>query len=268
VLRTLQRRFPSAEIVFAGVAVEGADAVRSIVAGVAAVAAAGVDVLILARGGGSYEDLMPFNSEEIAREIAAFPAPVVTGIGHEPDTTIADMVADLRGSTPTGAAEAASPSTTDLLGRLDALTNSVTRALLHEVRGLGHRLRLAERSPVLADTRGWLALRAQAADLAAEALARSGRAVTAAARMRVEGSKTSLRAAGPRIAADARTRTASAGASLDALSPLAVLERGYAVVYREDGTVARDAARFREGDRLHAKLHQGAVDCRVEEVRP
>lgn len=106
VLRTTRRRFPLAHIYVAGVPVEGARAPEYIVEGMRACFRARVEVILLVRGGGSYEDLMPFNDEQLARAIAKCPIPVVTGIGHEPDTTIADLVGDLRASTPTGAAEA------------------------------------------------------------------------------------------------------------------------------------------------------------------
>jgi exodeoxyribonuclease VII large subunit len=206
VVRTLARRFPAAEIVFAGVSVEGAEAVTSLTRGLAAVGEAAVDVVILARGGGSYEDLMPFNSEAVARAIAGSPAPVVTGIGHEPDTTIADMVADLRASTPTGAAEAATPSCIEVASRLDATARTMSRAFLHEIRSMENRVRLAERSPVLADAHGWLALRAQATDLAAGALERTGRALLTSARARTLTSATSLNAAGPALLATHQSR--------------------------------------------------------------
>ena len=106
VLRTTRRRFPLAHIYVAGVPVEGARAPEYIVEGMRACFRARVEVILLVRGGGSYEDLMPFNDEQLARAIVKCPIPVVTGIGHEPDTTIADLVGDLRASTPTGAAEA------------------------------------------------------------------------------------------------------------------------------------------------------------------
>ncbi|HEY5276575.1 MAG TPA: exodeoxyribonuclease VII large subunit, partial [Coriobacteriia bacterium] len=109
VIRTLRRRYPIAELLIAGVTVEGAGAADAIVQGLHAAGASGADVVILARGGGSYEDLMPFNDETVVRAIAECPVPVVTGIGHEPDTSLADMVADLRASTPTAAAEAVAP---------------------------------------------------------------------------------------------------------------------------------------------------------------
>ena len=120
ILRTLERRYPAAEVVIAGVQVEGEGAVardRSRHRGGLG-RDPGVDVVILGRGGGSYEDLMPFNSEAVARAVVACPVPVVTGIGHEPDTSIADMVADLRASTPTAAAEAVAPEAADVRRRL------------------------------------------------------------------------------------------------------------------------------------------------------
>ena len=101
VLRTLRRRFPLATVSVAGVPVEGKTAVEGMVRALAACALEGCDVILLVRGGGSFEDLMPFNDEALARAVAASPVPVVTGIGHEPDTTIADMVSDHRASTPT-----------------------------------------------------------------------------------------------------------------------------------------------------------------------
>ena len=109
VLRTLRRRYPLARILFAGVPVEGPGAADGLVDGLAKVVFAGAEVVLLVRGGGSFEDLMPFNDRRLARTIAACPVPVVTGIGHEPDTSIADMVADVRASTPTAAAEAVAP---------------------------------------------------------------------------------------------------------------------------------------------------------------
>ncbi len=268
VVRTLRRRFPAAELVFAGVAVEGADASEQIVAGLLAVGSAGVDVIVLARGGGSYEDLMPFNSEAVARAVAAAPAPVVTGIGHEPDTTIADMVADVRASTPTAAAETVSPACVEVEARLEALARAMGRALLHEITALGHRLTLAERSAVLTDARGWLAVRAQATDLAADALARAGADALAQAKARLGTDREHLLAVGSAAASVATSRVQTSAAALEALSPLAVLERGYAVVYREDGSVARDAAQLIPSELVQARLYQGTASCRVEEVRP
>ena len=118
VLRTTRRRFPLAHIYVAGVPVEGANAPQHMIEGMRACYRARVDVILLVRGGGSYEDLMPFNDEALARAIVKCPIPVVTGIGHEPDTTIADLVGDLRASTPTGAAEAVTVQSSQLLEQL------------------------------------------------------------------------------------------------------------------------------------------------------
>lgn len=115
VLRTMRRRFPLAEVKFAGVTVEGKTAPHDMMNAINTVVAAGVEVVLLVRGGGQYEDFMPFNDEGLARFIAQCPVPVVTGIGHEPDTTIADMVADVRASTPTHAAEAVTPRADNLM---------------------------------------------------------------------------------------------------------------------------------------------------------
>ncbi|WP_304426540.1 exodeoxyribonuclease VII large subunit [uncultured Adlercreutzia sp.] len=133
VLRTLRRRYPLARVLLAGVPVEGPKAADGMVDALAKVVFSGAEVVLLVRGGGSFEDLMPFNDRRLARTIAACPVPVVTGIGHEPDTSIADMVADVRASTPTAAAEAVAPSreqTNALLASLgDRATGAVERRL-------------------------------------------------------------------------------------------------------------------------------------------
>ncbi|MCE5190389.1 MAG: exodeoxyribonuclease VII large subunit, partial [Actinomycetia bacterium] len=149
VIRTLQRRYPVAELFIAGVQVEGEGAVAAIVEGLRVAANhPGVEVVILARGGGSYEDMMPFNAEEVARAVAASPVPVVTGIGHEPDDTIADMVADFRASTPTAAAEAAAPAMIEIAARVDAAAALLGRALSRSVSAQAHGLGLIANKPL------------------------------------------------------------------------------------------------------------------------
>ncbi|MBQ9069045.1 MAG: exodeoxyribonuclease VII large subunit, partial [Eggerthellaceae bacterium] len=133
VLRTLRRRFPAARILLAGVPVEGAQAPAHLIEGLGATVAAGAEVVLLVRGGGSFEDLMPFNDESLARTIASLPVPVVTGVGHEPDNSIADMVADVRASTPTAAAETVAPDALDLATSLSASHANVTRLLLGRI---------------------------------------------------------------------------------------------------------------------------------------
>lgn len=133
VLRTLRRRYPLAEILFAGVPVEGKSAAEDLIRGLDTVIRAGAEEVLLVRGGGSFEDLMPFNDEALARFIAQSPVPIITGIGHEPDTSIADMVADLRASTPTAAAEAVSPSIQELQELLNSEANRMTTTFLHRI---------------------------------------------------------------------------------------------------------------------------------------
>lgn len=289
IIRTLGRRYPGAELVVAGVAVEGADAVSGICAGIAAAGSAGVDVLILARGGGSYEDLMPFNTEEVARAIVACAVPVVTGIGHEPDTTIADMVADQRASTPTAAAEAVACAFTELASHVGHLARRLGRGLLHTVQQAAHRVgRLGDRA-VFRDPEALVGVAAQQLDAAAGTLARAlpGRlerdeaAVVAAigglrrvgARIgRGEADRLAVRRGalarlGPAFVARGEDRLALEAARLEDLSPLAILGRGYAVCYDESGTrVVRAAAELESGDRVHVRLGTGRAACTVDSV--
>ena len=132
-LRTFRRRFPLAHIVFAGVPVEGANAAQDLIRALEEVGNSGAEVVLLMRGGGSFESFMPFNDEGLARAIANCPVPVVTGIGHEPDTSIADMVADHRASTPTDAALTVSPDRQELAQQIDALYGRMTRTLTNRL---------------------------------------------------------------------------------------------------------------------------------------
>lgn len=286
IIRTLRRRYPVAEVVIAGVQVEGECAPREIVRGLAAVDAAGVDVVILGRGGGSYEDLMPFNAEEVARAIAACSVPVVTGIGHEPDTSIADMVADLRASTPTAAAEAVAPHVDEVGHRILAQRRLLGRALSHVVASNDHRLRLLATRPVLCDPDVLLAPRMQTLDLlsgalsralpvrlglaadqltrAGEALRRVGPRVTDRHEVRAGHLGEVVRAAGKDLVEDAEQEIASFAARLDDLSPLAILGRGYAVCYDAEGGVVRSSSALAPGQRVKVRVARGRLGCVVE----
>ncbi len=151
VLRTLRRRYPLAQVLVAGVPVEGAQAPAYLMSGVDAVRDAGAEVILLVRGGGSFEDLMPFNDEALARHIRSLGVPVVTGIGHEPDNSIADMVADLRASTPTAAAEAISPALADIEDQLRSYARRMSSALLTKVSLASKRLLEAKASVPFTD---------------------------------------------------------------------------------------------------------------------
>jgi exodeoxyribonuclease VII large subunit len=269
VILTLRRRYPTAELVIAGVAVEGAGAAGHIVEGLLAIGEAGVDVVILARGGGSYEDLMPFNEESVARAVAACPVPVVTGIGHEPDTSIADMVADLRASTPTAAAEAVAPSSDEVVARFRSAGDLLARGLRHAAQRASRRLAALETRPVLADPRTLLLAPAQRIDLAASGLTRALPLRVARERERLTLARRDLPRAVESATTRQRERAKLLAARLEDLSPLGILARGYAVCYDESGRrVLRSASDMAAGDRVRVRLHQGVAGCLVESVDP
>lgn len=165
VLRTLRRRYPVARVLFAGVGVEGEKAPDQLMEGLRTVAAAGAEVILLVRGGGSFEDLMPFNDERLARAIAQSTVPIVTGIGHEPDTSIADMVSDLRASTPTAAAEAVSPKRENLDEGFKNASRRMARAVAQSIEvNEGALSNLASR-PIMRDPDRLLATEAQMLDI-------------------------------------------------------------------------------------------------------
>ena len=218
VVRTLRRRYPLAELLFAGVTVEGERAPADLVEGLERVAAEGAEVILLVRGGGSYEDLMPFNAELLARAIAACPVPVVTGIGHEPDTSIADMVADLRASTPTAAAEAVTPSREQISVAIARERRALAAALQNRLRSATSQVaRLAER-PVLRDPRTVLGPAIQAVDLAGMRLLRALPGRLAADAQRLGSLHNRLQLVGPSMLVGPRTSMALSAARLEAVS--------------------------------------------------
>ena len=267
VIRTLRRRYPAAGLLIAGVAVEGANAAASIVEGLRVAGASGADVVILARGGGSYEDLMPFNDESVARAIVSCPVPVVTGIGHEPDTSIADMVADLRSSTPTAAAEAVAPSCEEVSARLDAQRRLLARALSGSVRAAERRVAVLRSHAMFRDPRALTATAAQRLDAAAEGLPRALPGRLARDRVRLDAAGDRLTASASRSIERAGSDLRLAASRLEDLSPLGILARGYAVCYAEDGAVVRSSKLLDPGDHVLVRLHHGAAGCLVESVR-
>ena len=247
----------------------------------------GVDVVIVARGGGSLEDLWAFNEEVVARAIVASPVPVVSGVGHEIDTTIADFAADVRAATPSNAAEIVVARRDELARRIAHLDHRARAAARQRVaagRATVHALgtrrglltiqsRVSNRERRLVDLsarlRRVLARRHQAARLQVAGLAERLAAVDQ--RRRLARLRTRLAQAQGRLgpAAMARQHRAalafgSLAGRLDALSPLAVLGRGYAVCFAADGrTVLRDAASTRDGDTVHVRLEHGRLACTV-----
>ncbi|HMH19621.1 MAG TPA: exodeoxyribonuclease VII large subunit [Burkholderiales bacterium] len=287
VLTTLNRRNPSVGVVVFPVPVQGEGAGERIAAALeVAGRRGGCDVLLLVRGGGSIEDLWAFNEEIVARAIRACPIPVVTGIGHESDFTIADFAADRRAPTPTAAAELVSPERTRLLDAISRLAARLaararreiegrTQHLDHLSRGLVHpgsrlraqsellaqlRLRLVQATGRIApDRRGAVAqllqrARTQLPD-AEQLLATSLQLV---ARLRA-AARTTL----DRAASDCARQIAN----LSHLDPAAVLERGYSVVRDRSGRIVRRSTSVAPGDPLEVTFSEGGADVRVERSR-
>ena len=285
VKRTLRRRNPLVEIVCVGAKVQGEGAPAELIEGLRRAAAIrpAPDCILLVRGGGSFEDLMTFNDEALARAVASCPVPVVTGIGHEPDTSICDMVSDRRASTPTAAAESVAPAMSELVELLDAreqrlgasLTGTLRTAGL-ELDGLAERsgrameARLARQQVALAAlaSRPCLQNPASIVDRRRMDLAQSEERLAASVsgfdrkRHALELTSQQLKGAGRRLLSAPSADLARSAAALDALSPLKVLARGYAIAYDAKG-VATQAAGFAPGDALRVRFADGSVSAQV-----
>jgi exodeoxyribonuclease VII large subunit len=240
-LNTLRRRYPLAEAVLLPTPVQGSEAPPAIVRSLQAVPAIQPDVILLARGGGSIEDLWAFNDERVAYAIAASPIPVISGVGHETDFTIADFVADLRAPTPTAAAELATPDRLELGSTLADLAERLARAAQNaiteqrwQLNNIENRLRL--HSPKM---------RLQSDRQRVDDLAR--RTETAWQH------STQLR----------RARLAGLEQRLMALNPLSVLARGFAVVTQADGKVVQSPAQVQAGEKLAVRVQAGKFDVKV-----
>lgn len=288
VKRTLARRNPLVLIDVVGCSVQGAGAPATIVRALQVAAASSPDAVLLVRGGGSFEDLMCFNDESVARAVAECPVPVVTGIGHEPDTSIADMVADRRCSTPTAAAESVAPAIDDverqMIQRQVRLGNSMRSLLEREYAGVesaGKFAASAMTARLMRETAFLDALgsRPCLTDPAAGIHARqseleqtSERLHGALPRLLRHSSETlnrdSQRLAGiaPRLLRAPDSEVSRLAATLDALSPLKVLGRGYSIARDENGHVVKDASSLRTGDSLSVQLGRGRVDAKVTSV--
>jgi exodeoxyribonuclease VII large subunit len=272
--RVLARRWPLARVVVSACQVQGQGAAQTIVAALRRISrwtdettGRGTDVLILARGGGSLEDLWPFNDEAVVRAVAAHPCPVVVGVGHETDVTLAEFAADVRAATPSVAAELVVPSRTDELARLAGVVERLRSAVVRD---------LAQRRQLLDNEGRALAGQHPQAQLAAER-ERIGLLLDRAARVvdrRLEVGRSALGRSAEVLPARVSRRVGVAradlneqSAALSALSPYATLERGYSIVRGPDGRVLRDAGGVRAGDPIGIRLQRGELGARVETVR-
>jgi exodeoxyribonuclease VII large subunit len=287
VLHILKRRYPPAQVLIYPTPVQGAAAVPALIRALErASQRADCDVLILARGGGSIEDLWAFNDEGVARAIRACRIPVVSGVGHEIDFTIADFAADVRAPTPSGAAELVVPDRQELLSILRGIGARLVQSGRRELRTAGQALatlrhRLQRTHPGVRLQHG-----AQRLDELEQRLRKALFAHVQLQNVRLGQTLTSLLRANPaqRVAAlDARNtelrirlrhalqrrlqasihRFALAQQKLDAVSPLATLARGFAVLTRADGRVITEAESVAVGDDIRARLHRGVLRARI-----
>jgi exodeoxyribonuclease VII large subunit len=287
ILRVVERRYSNLEIAIYPARVQGPEAVGDLVRGLRAInLAGGFDVLILARGGGSLEDLWPFNEEPVARAIAASKIPTISAVGHETDFTIADFVADLRAPTPSAAAERVVGAKDDLGARIDALRQRADAALGLRLARVRARVSALTQHRVFEAERGRIRTQAQRVD---ELLRRS----EAGLRRRMERARERSRRASERLeafrwdrqiadrrgrvatqesrlgglvrqrVATARARLGGMVGKLDSLSPLAVLSRGYALVWDGDGRLVRDPAEVETGDPLRVRVQGGTLRAEV-----
>jgi len=245
VVETAAERYPPARFRIREVAVQGTAAVGQIVAAVKLLDRdPAIDVIVLARGGGSFENLLPFSDERVVRAVADAATPVVTAIGHEQDVPLVDLAADVRAGTPSLAAKLVVPDHAAEAAALDALLHRGATGLANGAARARERLTDLAARPAFADPTTWIAVRRHTLVLQRDYLDRYPAA-------RIERERTRLTAARDR---------------LRLLGPAATLERGYAVVLDEQGRVVRDSADTAAGRQIAVRLSRGRLAARVEEV--
>ncbi len=287
ILHVVRRRHPGIRVVIYPVPVQGAQAAREIVRMIGVAGARGeCDVLILARGGGSIEDLWAFNDELLARAIRACPIPVVTGIGHEVDFTIADFAADRRAPTPSAAAELVTPDVRHLITRIAGSRQRLIQLMAALIRNQRENLDWLSKRLLLPRRR--LLDLTQRVDELSLRMNRSARGVPVSRRAALAALNARLSARHPasqielnrarhadlrrrltdftrRRLSDARARVSETTRALNSISPLGTLERGYSILTRaKDGALVHAAENVKRGERIHARLAKGELDLTVE----
>ena len=264
ILNVSALRDPTVPIVLIPVTVQGEKAAAEIAAGIrAANEQTDADVVIVARGGGSPEDLWCFNEEPVARAVAASRIPVVSGVGHEIDTTICDLAADVRASTPSNAAEIVFPDRKELRGRTEALRISLKRATENEIARKDAKVREA----MLRLT--WLSPEKRIARLTAESGARRAE-LFHAMQARLENASMRLQMAGPALTSAISRRTENAGTQmsrirerLEVINPLRVLARGYAMVTDKEGRIVTGTVEAQKAEHVRIRFADGTAEATV-----
>ena len=246
ILRILRRRYPLCSVRLLPVRVQGAEAPEEIVSAIRYVNAHDLaDLLIVGRGGGSIEDLWAFNDERVAYAIYESHIPIISAVGHEPDVTIADYVADLRAATPSNGAELAVPDREALAQNLDAFSAAMTGALNRQLRLASQRLEGLAASPALRSPTGYLDRREKDLGLLKE----------------------KLLAAQNRELSKAQQKYVANVAKLDAMSPLKVLSRGYAMAQKETGELIRSVKQTTTGESIVVSLADGKLNASILSIK-
>jgi len=244
IIRILGKRWPLAKVLILPVRVQGAEAPPEIAGAIRyANRHALADLIITGRGGGSLEDLWAFNDELVVRAVAESRIPVISAVGHEPDVTISDFAADLRAATPSNAAELAVPDAAEQLSLVQGLGLRAYQAMRKKLSELGAKLDGLKSRRVLESPRAYVELR----------------------RMELDLLRGKLAAAAEKNLADNRQRFVRLVASLEALSPLKVLGRGYAIVTDREGHILKNAGAVSRGERVGVILDKGRLQCTVED---
>jgi len=295
ILNVISRRTRTVHVLFVPARVQGEGAAHEVVRAIKFLNEhhargshdSGIDVIIVGRGGGSVEDLWAFNEEAVARAIRSSMIPVISAVGHETDFTIADFVADMRAPTPSAAAEIVAAHEAQLCAVLDGLTTNLARSIKFKIAGARSHVQELALSPAFdqVNTRWRDAMTAtddaehRLQTVITGVLQRAQRRLGAAAhslspaQLRAHVSTGQARLAALSKARDAgvaarmevaKQKFGLAAAALDAMSPLKVLERGYAIAQDARGQVVREASDVSIGDALRVRLRRGAIDCRVE----
>lgn len=290
IITTIRRRYPVANILIIPALVQGDHAPNSIVKAIQrANEMSEMDCLIVGRGGGSIEELWAFNEEAVARAIFASRIPIISAVGHETDFTIADFVADRRAPTPTGAAELAVPHIDELMERLLTREARLIRVMKEKVTAAIRELERIERSHVLRNPHKLYEQKAEHLDKLSERLVRGASKLVLAKKEGFHHLNHRIEKRNPnellKLAIENQMRLekgltkAMTGiltakekdfkrmvSTLDALSPLKVMERGYSLVYDDDGNLAKSVKEFKKEDRVKVQLADGDLLCRVTDV--
>lgn len=245
-LRILRKRYPLSKVLLLPVRVQGVEAPGEIAAAIGyANRHRLADLLIVGRGGGSIEDLWAFNDERVAYAIYQSAIPVISAVGHEPDVTISDYVADLRAATPSNAAELAVPDQEALRQSLDSMSATMAAALMRQLKAAQQHLNVLSQSPALQSPTGYLEQRAKSLELL----------------------KNRMLTAQNTCITQKHTRFVAAVSKLDAMSPMKVLTRGYAMAQTERGEVLRSVAQVNTGERITLSLSDGKLSATVTDIK-